>query len=557
MQPTQHPALDLPEVITAIGSFLSRKSIVACLQLNSSFHSLLAPFIYSNLKIYSRHSVTKRPSTQTLVRYASLVHDLSINSFVSLAYLTAGYRNLRSISFSSHRANQSAQLGTDDQILNALLQLVQDNPGMKVWRLDNPWPQVSAIIWKAVAEQTTELDILCLKDTTVSEEARSWFLKTCRKTRQLVLWRVTIQGPESSNDFTGHTDASSSFPPRSVHFNNVSGVSMLDQLKFLSYCPHLQDVFWEPVSLHTLLQLQKATEQEVLSLRAEIRRLFQFTTWSHLRFVNIEDYGDYSNCALALSLMNECLDHILKSILSGRLERLACKGSVISTAGLTSLSRHFSHLNVLDARGCAVISSPVVQQLLESCPQLTRIDAIGLHIRDIRKGGPWVCTRMADLCFSINLWLEQGDVDWRDFACSPLVDKDQDAVEKTRFLQDQHCVFNRLAKLTALKCLDVQVLPLRFNGVRGSGGSEMIHYGELDFRISHGLEMLSTLEELRYLDFSATSQRLEKEDVEMMVAQWPKLGLLSGRLSSDEQVDINLGEYLDEHNIDRGLLEQW
>ncbi|KAF9151207.1 hypothetical protein BG015_006965 [Linnemannia schmuckeri] len=556
MHPTRHPALDLPEVITAIGSFLPRKSIVACLQLNFSFHSLLAPFIYSNLKIFSRRSVTKRPPTQTLVRYASLVHDLSINSFVSLAYLTAGYRNLRSISFSSHRANQSDQLGTDDEILDALLQLVQDNPGLKAWRLDDPWPQIPAIIWKAVAERTTELDALCLKNTTVSEEARPWFLKACRKTRQLVLWRVTIQGSESNNDFTGHTDASSSlFPPRSVHFNNVSGVSMLEQLVFLSCCPHLQDVLWEPVSLHTLLQLQKSTEQEVLSMRAEIRRFFQSTTWPHLRSVNIEDYGDYSDCALAMSLMDECLGHILKSILPGRLERLACMGSVIGTAGLTSLSRHFSNLSVLNARGCEVISSPVIQQLLESCPQLTRIDAIGLHIRDIRKGGPWICTRMVDLCFSINLWLEQGDADWRDFACSPLVDKYQDALETARFLQDQHYVFNRLARLTVLECLDVQVLPLRFNGVRGSGGSDMIHYGELDFRISHGLEMLSALKELRYLDFTATYQRLDKEDVEMMVAQWPKLGLLSGRLNSDEQIDINLGEYLDEHNIDRGLLE--
>jgi hypothetical protein len=183
------------------------------------------------------------------------------------------------------------------------------------------------------------------------------------------------------------------------------------------------------------------------------------------------------------------------------------------------------------------------------------IDATELHIRDIRKGGPWVCTRMVDLHFSFNLWLEQGDVGWRDFTCSPLADKEQDAVEISRFIQDQHYIFDRLAKLTVLECLDVQVSPVRFNGVTGSGGSAMIHYGELDFRVSHGLEKLSALKELRYLDVSAVYQRLEREDVEMMVLQWPKLDFLEGRLNSDKQVEAILREYLAEHNIDKYLFE--
>ncbi|KAF9298319.1 hypothetical protein BGZ88_007164 [Linnemannia elongata] len=558
MQPAQHSALNLAEIIIAIGSFLPRRSIVACLQLNSSFHSLLAPLIYNDLKLFSRRSVSKRPTTETLVRYAHLVHDLSINSFVSLAYLTAGYNNLRSISFSSHKGNQAAQLGTDDEILDALLQLLQDNPGLKSWSLDDPWPQIPAIIWKAVAESTTEPNVLCLYNTTVSEEARPWFLKACRKTRQLVLERVTIQGSEkSSNNITGHTDTPPSFSPQSVQFKIVPGLSMIDQLEFLSRCPHLQDVFWEPVSQDTHRQLQQATEQELMSMRAAIRRFFQHTTWPHLKSVTVRKLGDFPDSSLASRLTVESLDHILESILAGRLEQLVCKGSVLGAAGLRFLSRQFSNLSVLTGRRCAVISSPVVQQLLESCPQLTTIDVAELHIRDIRKGEPWVCTRMVDLSFSFNLWLEKGDVGWRDFACSPLSDTDQDALETTRFIQDQHCVFDQLSRLTALKCLDVQVYPLRFNGVAGSGGSVMLHYGELDFRISHGLEMLSTLKELRSLIFYGTFQRLQRDDVEMMVAQWPQLDCLNGRLAADNELDTSLGKYLDEHDIDRGLLEHW
>lgn len=563
MQPIQHPALNLPEVITAIGSFLPHKSIVACLQVNSSFHSLLAPFIYNSLKIYSRYRASRQPLTQTLERYAHLVHDLSINSFVSLAYLTAGYRNLRSISFSSFKGNQSAQIGTDDEILDALLQLVRDNPGLTTWILVDPWPQIPAFIWKVIAETTADLDMLLLNNTRVSEEARPWFLMACRKARQLNLTTVTVEGPESSNNFTGHTDASPSpssqqavlqslnpsFSPQTVSLDDVPGLSMLEQLELLTRCQHLKSIFWRSVDQYTHLQLQKATEQDVFFMRAEMQRLFHSITWSCLTSVHIENQGDYSDNPLRRNLTDECMCHILKSIPPGRLKNLFCTSLGMGTEGLKSLSRHFSNLCVLNARGNAVITSPVLQQLLESCPQLTRIDAIELHIRDIRKGGPWVCGRMVELSFSFNLWLEQDDVGWRDFACSPLTDKAQDAVETTRFIHDQHHVFDRLASLTALESLDVQTFPLRFNSVTGSDGLVMIHYGELDFRVSHGLQKLSTLKELRNLDVSASYQRLEREDVEMMVALWPKLNFLGGRLTSDKHVEVILRDYLEERNI--------
>ena len=332
---------------------------------------------------------------------------------------------------------------------------------------------------------------------------------------------------------------------------------MLDQLEFLSRCLHLQEVFWEPVSQDTHRQFQQATEHEVMSLRAEIRLYFQHMTWPRLKSVTFGKYGDYSDSALASSLMVESLNHILESIQAGRLEQLVCKGLALGTAGLRSLSRQFSNLSVLTARGCAVISSPVVQQLLESCPQLRMIEVTELHIRDVCRGGPWVCTRMVDLCFSFNLWLEQGDVGWRDFACSPLADMKQDELETTRFIQDQHCVFDQLSRLTALECLDVEMFPYHFNGVARSGGSDMLHYGELDFRTSHGLERLSTLKELRCLSFCGTFQRLQREDVEMMVAQWPQLECLNGRLNPDEELDTSLEGYLDELDIDGGLLEDW
>ncbi|KAG0378748.1 hypothetical protein BGX24_002934 [Mortierella sp. AD032] len=555
MQSAKHAALELPEIITRVGSFLTRKSTVDCLQINSSFHVILAPLIYRHLNIFSNRDL-KRPPTQALVRYAYLVHSLSIHSFVSLTYLTAGYKNLHSLSFSSFRGNTSRQVGTDNEIYDALLQLIQDNPRLRAFSLNDPWPQFSEVIWKAIAEGTTELDRLEVCNTTIDEDSRPWFLRVCQKARHIGLKEMTVLGSRSSEELSGDTDAissssqldtlqstSRSFASRSVRFKDVGGISMLDQLEFLSRCPSLQELF-RTLPRDQLATTSTITNQELYPQLADFQRLLQSTTWPSLTSVNID--GDDATHRLT----DGCLEHILESIQAGKLKDLICKGSLLGYLGMGSLTaRHFSSLSVLNGAGCAGIKSPMVQRLLESCPQLTVIDVTELHIRDLQKGQPWVCTRLTDLYVQFNFRLEQGDLGWKDYS-DPLANRNQDAIEIMRFIQDQQHVFRRLAGLTALECLDVQVLQRGFNGAIGLEGS-ILHNGLLDFRVSHGLEMLSPLKQLRYLDVSETSQRLGREDVEMMVAQWPMIELVRGTLHPDEQVDAALTDFFEERGINR------
>ncbi|KAG0279197.1 hypothetical protein BGZ95_001986 [Linnemannia exigua] len=556
MHSANHAALELPEIIARVGSFLTRRSTVVCLQVNSSFHSILAPLIYRNLHIFSNRGL-KRPSTQALIRYAYLVHSLSVHSFVSLTYLTAGYRNLHSLSFSSYRGNSSRQVGTDDEIFDTLLRLIQDNPGLRMWRLDDPWPQFSEVIWKAIAERTTELDELVIRKTTIDEYSRPWFQRVCQKAKHIGLVEITMLGSGSSESLSRATGVNSpssqldllqspsqSFASRSVRFNEVQGMSMLDQLEFLSRCPNLQELFWKPPREHSLATASTITNQELFPELADFQRLLQPTTWPSLTSVNIEE----DNATRRLT--DGCLEHILESIPAGTLKELICKGSLLGYLGMGSLTtRHFSSLSELNGAGCTGIKSPMVQRLLESCPQLSRIDVTELHIRDLQKGQPWVCTRLTNLYVQFNLRLEQGDLGWQDYS-EPLTKGNQDALETTRFIQDQQHVFGRLAGLTALKALDVQVLQRGFNGVISLEGS-ILHNGLLDFRVSRGLKMLSPLKHLRYLDVSQTCQQLGKEDIEIMVAQWPLIAVLRGTLNPDEQVDAALGDYLEERRIHR------
>ncbi|KAF9906093.1 hypothetical protein EC991_000960 [Linnemannia zychae] len=546
MHPTQHAALDMPEIITRVGSFLQRKSLVACLTVSSSFHANLAPFIYRKLSIYPNR---RPPSPQTLIRYAHLIHDLGVYAFMSLAYLTAGYKNLRSISIKTFRGNASRQVGTDDEILDALLKLMQNNPGLKAWILKDPWPQLPVFIWKAIAETPTELDDLSVCHTTVDEASRPWFLRACQKARHLELSKMNVLRSGSSTTYLGDVNTISRAPqlnmlqssprmfsPHKVRFNSVQGISMLEQLEFLSRCTGLQCFYWN-TSEENLVTVT-TTGQQLVPQQGDFRRFFQSTTWPRLTSIVIES----SSSTLAVNgaaqlVTDECFRYMLDSIPSGKLEELICKGSRFGALGMMSLTtQHFSSLSVLDGSGCAGVTSSMVQRLLEVCSQLTKIDVSELHVRDLRKGRPWVCTGLTSLYVQFNLRLEEGDIGWRDFACSPPADKSQDAMETTRFIQDQQHVFRRLAELTSLESLDVQKLQVGFNGVTGSDGS-ILHNGLLDFRISHGLEMLSTLKKLRYLDVSNTLQQLGRKDVEIMTAQWPMLSMLRGALNIDKEVN--------------------
>ncbi|KAF9540896.1 hypothetical protein EC957_003643 [Mortierella hygrophila] len=70
------------------------------------------------------------------------------------------------------------------------------------------------------------------------------------------------------------------------------------------------------------------------------------------------------------------------------------------------------------------------------------------------------------------------------------------------------------------------------------------------FRISHGLDALSCLKNLYYLNVSDTKQRLELSDVRWIIDSWLKLCIVEGSLYRDDRdQDLLLQELLGQHNI--------
>ncbi|KAF9929294.1 hypothetical protein FBU30_001724 [Linnemannia zychae] len=560
-----HAALTLPEIIARIGYFLPRKSIVTCFQINSTFHSALAPLIYRHLDLYASRKPPGQPSVQTLVRYAHLVQHLNIFAFIRLIYLTAGYTSLKSILLSSYASIHSQQEGTDEEILDALLRIKRENSGLKSWKLYNPWPQFPALLWKTIASSAMigpELDTLIVRSTIIDEKSSPWFLMACQRVRRLDLQSITVLGSESNEYLPGHKDiiplsrldaiqaTKSSFSPLSVTFRDVLGISLHYQLEFLSRCTSLQELHWKsPSETEQYNHNTVFNVHELYPQLTDMQRLFGSKTWSSLRIVDVHgNYNRIDSEKPAFNLSDECLSYILDSIEAGRLERLICIGSQISTLGMNSLKHHFSNLCEFNARLCTGITSPMVQLILESCPRLKRIDVMEIHIRDIRKGGPWVCTQLIDLNVYFNMTLENDEMDPLTLDGTFVTNKSKSTVELLA-LQNQHYVFKRLAELKHLEGLDVQRV-LQWS-------KDTTHTRSLDFSISRGLAMLSTLKEIQYLDVAELPQQLMEEDVEMMIRQWPKLRTLSGRLNLSDDIDSRLGEYLDELNISRGMSSDW
>ncbi|KAF9098310.1 hypothetical protein BGX29_007710 [Mortierella sp. GBA35] len=202
-------------------------------------------------------------------------------------------------------------------------------------------------------------------------------------------------------------------------------------------------------------------------------------------------------------------------------------------SNLASLRR----LSTLSLESCPSIPSAAAQEIMESCPRLISLGLGELHLRDIRKGRPWVCTGLKT--FSVQLDLRPihgmirqdlpGEADGTD---GTLViegqEKEAGAHDEKSFIQDQRFVFEKLSTLTSLESLKI---------------------GPINDDVS-----LATLRELRTLSLPHAVMSLKREDVEWMTAHWPKFSVLHRRLLNDDDEKVEApNEFLEARGVDTSM----
>lgn len=180
------------------------------------------------------------------------------------------------------------------------------------------------------------------------------------------------------------------------------------------------------------------------------------------------------------------------------------------TVGLKALKRHCDSLRLLVINRPSSFTSALVQVALESFSKMTSLRVDRLSVEDVERGRPWACLNLRVLTAQFDMG---GTID---------VEDDQ---------RHHRMLFDRISTLTRLERFTVSAI--------GAVKAPSLH-----FRISHGLDALSGLNNPCFLDVHETKQRLELSDVRWIIDNWPKLCILEGRLHHDDKQDQLLQELL-------------
>lgn len=486
--------MDLPEIRDIVAQFLGHSDLASAALVSKDWNTTFTPVLYSAL--YRHHY--KRSSKWGFIANAD--HICALHLHWDGVHLFSGIcTKLESLDIQT-----SSSWGPQDW--SQLSMLVRRNPSIKSITFSHGSEISPKDFLEAVSSSCPdlrelnlviyELDVVCLRvilDIAVR-------LENLRISYDIL--------PIPHTEFRVH---SSCFPSlREVHLiccNNEDYFPTRIYAEILRKCPQLRYLDW------IIVHYQSGPISDISSL---------FKVY----------------CPLVEQLTLEAIlltDENLSEILDGchRLATVDLRGSKFGELAFQSLSRHFASLQELCLYQCKGLTSAMVQQIMTSCCGLTvfyatRLDASdilgdmkdvdveGTGAKAVIDGQPqdWVCTNMEYLEVFI-CGLEGKPFEWH------------------------RKVLQQLAKLSKLTTLNI--------GQRGGYG--MSPNDGLDLRLKAGLDALSSLKQLRSLDFGGLRQKIEGPDVRWMIEAWPRLLNVQGQLHSNIWQDWKMHRFLLERRM--------
>ncbi|KAG9068327.1 hypothetical protein KI688_010593 [Linnemannia hyalina] len=268
--------------------------------------------------------------------------------------------------------------------------------------------------------------------------------------------------------------------------------------RWLRKCPNLTTLHWPYIR----------SDLEKFGMRE-----FNKPVWPHLEDLSLEEMG-------------RCDDEAARVFFGrlGPLTHLRMTRGFLGPHFFDLLrERHFDSLRTLCVENMSSITGEMVLGVLQHCAPLEVFETRRMSFLDLRANpGPWACLGLRRL----RVALETDPAD-------PEVDR---------------MFFEQLSKLTNLKEFDTSRSP--------HDAWEGPQYPLLQLRLDRGLAQLSNLTRLWTVKIESTGQGLSSEDVEWMLEHWPLLTRLSGKLSSDTDIEERItdlpvevldiiGDYLD------------
>ncbi|KAI8350042.1 hypothetical protein B0O80DRAFT_136231 [Mortierella sp. GBAus27b] len=287
-----------------------------------------------------------------------------------------------------------------------------------------------------------------------------------------------------------HTDKELRFPGVTKLFMEVGSlVSAECQFEILRKCPQLKDLRWSCFRHN--------------SYRAsDICGLFK-TSCPFVESLNL------SGISMADEHISQILDHCY------RVTHLTFPWCKFGELAFRSLTRHFGYLKVASLRKSG-ITSKMTQGILAHCPTLTKICGAALDARDIIDGmedhsGGWICTRLETLNLFI-CGLGGKPLEWH------------------------RKVFQQLSRMHKLGFI--------INTSEKSAPRET-----LEFRVEAGLDLLSSLKEMKVLSIRGSQQQMREQDVRWMLKEWPDLDMVCGTMNGHRKTRQALHKILIEQGV--------
>ncbi|KAF9899487.1 hypothetical protein EC991_008798 [Linnemannia zychae] len=465
-RPRPHP-LDLHEIRTRIGHFLTLKSLACCARVCHEWHDSFHPLLWADIHIPETNPL---PAFGDLQRYAPLLRSLNVVACRNnSSYFTLkGGVNLTRLCIQ----NRSRFLSLS-AMAEAPGMIREHSSSLQEVELDAYEFEPSTLMWQAIA-QCSRLQSLKLHNIRVSSENAQPFLLACSRVATLHLIDPTL--PDENFSYTSGPLLHS---VQDLRLHEAHKVEPERQLLLMKLCPNLRSLYWRRSGFTMKFPIQQATSH----LRSG--------AWRNLH--SLELFGDM--------MRDEDLAGLLKGM--SRIESWKMCKTGFGPLALAAMERHFPTIRELGLRLCESLKSEMIQYLLYSIPMLEYFSADRLCAHHILQDPAWPCSaRLKTLKVYIDM------------------DVSNDATSDD-FKVQELAVFDRLSMLKELSVLEISrnvVGPIRSKDMRA-----------LRLQISYGLTRLGALRQLEELTFFP-GQQMEEEDVEWILKSFPRLRILSLRM---------------------------
>jgi hypothetical protein len=525
MTSTSDPGpFDLPEIRAHIGSFLDHNDRLNCILINKPWHSTMTSLLWEKVTLIDTSDKLPLPLQKIsipldiLQKNAGLIKTLIIQSNILPDYYDISFPILQTVSFWPMKPLRFFR-EPGVAAFEGLTKLIKQNPTISQIKLGVSKGLVPApdTLWEAMAE-APNLQLLEAPRMRIRHTTMPLFWKATENLRVLIL------NFESAHRFGRNTDGAGGplvFPRLnrlSLEVSQGAHIMESEQIRLMAQCPQLETLDWIPDQAFS-------PEKFLECCKAE--------TWPNLE-------------GLTLARLDLYTDADIKVILESMRRKITILGVSRSGFGPRSFEalrpHFFSGIIELDLSYCSAVTSPMIVEVLASCNKLRKFAAGCVSAKDLVASPPWICGSLREL------WI-YFDMSNDDASTDPVVignetteagaragaeaEQQEVAMERT-----QRQIFERIAGLEMLQSFSF------------SDPTREIPVRSLDLRLGKGLELLSSLRELKGIHFHGTQQWMRTEDVEWMLGHWDHLHWMGGVM---DMVDQSHNNALVKMITDRGV----